>query len=305
MASGRWGWWRWHRPFEPRFPRERSHPHLGLEAPPSRRDPASQALRPLARTRLPAGRRGHRSARGVRPSRRVTPPPAGGGSPAPGMGRSLPRRPATGLWPRARPRWAAALLSRPGSRGPAPEAGSPSSGSVQQAWAAPGAIAEAPGSRPEGSAPEGPAAASPSPSEAPADSQPPSSSSSRLSSRPPSASSAAEGPLLRQAALGGMAAGTLLEAGLARVLFYPTLLYTMVRGQVPGPARRDWYNRIDRTVLLGALPLRRMTRRVSGAGGRGARSAPRAAAPVLSPLFTSAAGGGRERARSDHHERGV
>nr|KAF6343528.1 protein tyrosine phosphatase mitochondrial 1 [Pipistrellus kuhlii] len=59
-----------------------------------------------------------------------------------------------------------------------------------------------------------------------------------------------------------MAAGTLLEAGLARVLFYPTLLYTMVRGQVPGPARRDWYNRIDRTVLLGALPLRRMTRRL-------------------------------------------
>ncbi|CAK6449441.1 unnamed protein product [Pipistrellus nathusii] len=180
------------------------------------------------------------------------------------MGRSLTRRTATGLWPRTRPRWAAALLGRPGSRGPAPEAGSPSSGSVQQAWAAPGAIAEAPGSRPEGTAPEGPApaAASPSPSEAQADSQPPSSSPSRLSSRPPSASGAAEGPLLRQAAWGGMAAGTLLEAGLARVLFYPTLLYTVVRGQVPGPARRDWYNRIDRTVLLGALPLRRMTRRL-------------------------------------------
>uniref|UniRef100_A0A8C9BXQ4 Protein tyrosine phosphatase mitochondrial 1 n=1 Tax=Phocoena sinus TaxID=42100 RepID=A0A8C9BXQ4_PHOSS len=59
-----------------------------------------------------------------------------------------------------------------------------------------------------------------------------------------------------------MAAGTLLEAGLARVLFYPTLLYTLFRGKMPGPAHRDWYNRIDNTVLLGALPLRNMTRRL-------------------------------------------
>nr|KAF6325523.1 protein tyrosine phosphatase mitochondrial 1 [Myotis myotis] len=59
-----------------------------------------------------------------------------------------------------------------------------------------------------------------------------------------------------------MAAGSLLEAGLARVLFYPTLLYTVVRGTVPGRARRDWYNRIDRTVLLGALPLRSLTHRL-------------------------------------------
>ncbi|XP_066216612.1 phosphatidylglycerophosphatase and protein-tyrosine phosphatase 1 isoform X2 [Saccopteryx leptura] len=59
-----------------------------------------------------------------------------------------------------------------------------------------------------------------------------------------------------------MAAGTLLEAGLARVLFYPTLLYTLFRGKVQGPAHRDWYHRIDRTVLLGALPLRSMTRQL-------------------------------------------
>ncbi|KAK1335738.1 hypothetical protein QTO34_003532 [Cnephaeus nilssonii] len=178
------------------------------------------------------------------------------------MGRSLTRRAARGLWPRTRPPSAAALLSRPGSHGPSPEAGSPSSSSVQRAWGSPVSIAETSGARPEGSAPEGPApAASPS-REAPADSQPPSSSPSWLSSRPPTASPAADGPLLRQAAWGGMAAGTLLEAGLARVLFYPTLLYTMVRGRVPGRARRDWYNRIDRTVLLGALPLRSMTRRL-------------------------------------------
>lgn len=135
---------------------------------------------------------------------------------------------------------------------------------MQRVWDSPVPIAETSGARPQDSAP----AASPSP-EASDDSQPPSASPSWLSSRPPAASLAVDGPLLRQAAWGGMAAGTLLEAGLARVLFYPTLLYTMVRGTVPGRARRDWYNRIDRTVLLGALPLRSMTRRVSGPG-RGA-----------------------------------
>ncbi|XP_051000036.1 phosphatidylglycerophosphatase and protein-tyrosine phosphatase 1 [Acomys russatus] len=61
---------------------------------------------------------------------------------------------------------------------------------------------------------------------------------------------------------GGMAASAWLEAGLARVLFYPTLLYTLFRGTVRGRAHRDWYHRIDPTVLLGALPLRSMTRRL-------------------------------------------
>ncbi|XP_006865161.1 PREDICTED: phosphatidylglycerophosphatase and protein-tyrosine phosphatase 1 [Chrysochloris asiatica] len=59
-----------------------------------------------------------------------------------------------------------------------------------------------------------------------------------------------------------MAAASLLEAGLARLLFYPTLLYTLFRGKMPGRAHRDWYHRIDSTVLLGALPLRKMTRRL-------------------------------------------
>ncbi|KAM5248407.1 phosphatidylglycerophosphatase and protein-tyrosine phosphatase 1 [Ctenodactylus gundi] len=53
-----------------------------------------------------------------------------------------------------------------------------------------------------------------------------------------------------------------LEAGLARAVFYPTLLYTVVRGKVRGPFHRDWYHRIDGTVLLGALPLRGMTRQL-------------------------------------------
>ncbi|XP_059565372.1 phosphatidylglycerophosphatase and protein-tyrosine phosphatase 1 [Myotis daubentonii] len=178
------------------------------------------------------------------------------------MGRSLTRRTVPGLWPRARPPSAGTLLSRPGSHGPSPEAGGPSSSSRPRGWGSPASISETSGARPEGSAPEGPApAASPS-REAPADSPPPSSSPSWPSSRPPPASPEADGPLLRRGAWGGMAAGSLLEAGLARVLFYPTLLYTVVRGTVPGRARRDWYNRIDRTVLLGALPLRSLTHRL-------------------------------------------
>lgn len=124
------------------------------------------------------------------------------------------------------------------------------------------------------------------------------------------ASPGAGGSPLRLVGWGGMAASAWLEAGLARVLFYPTLLYTVFRGRVRGPAHRDWYHRIDHTVLLGALPLRSMTRRVREAAGPGrAGSGPRASAsaprPSLSPLFASAAGTGRERARGDHHERRV
>nr|XP_036871951.1 phosphatidylglycerophosphatase and protein-tyrosine phosphatase 1 isoform X1 [Manis javanica] len=59
-----------------------------------------------------------------------------------------------------------------------------------------------------------------------------------------------------------MAAGSVREAGLARLLFYPTLLYTLFRGKMPGRARREWYHRIDHVVLLGALPLRSITRRL-------------------------------------------
>ncbi|XP_023095603.2 phosphatidylglycerophosphatase and protein-tyrosine phosphatase 1 [Felis catus] len=127
---------------------------------------------------------------------------------------------------------------------------------------APGSPAKHPEARPEVSESEA-AAQTASPSREAADDLPPSSSSpSGLSSRPPTASLGAGRPPLCQAGWGGMAAGTFLEAGLARVLFYPTLLYTLFRGKVPGRARRDWYHRIDPTVLLGALPLRSMTRRL-------------------------------------------
>ncbi|KAM5226006.1 phosphatidylglycerophosphatase and protein-tyrosine phosphatase 1 [Hipposideros larvatus] len=125
---------------------------------------------------------------------------------------------------------------------------------MPQGPGSPASSAEAAGARPEVSA---------SPSrEAADDSQPQSSSPSWLPSRPPTASPAVDGSPLRPAAWCGMSAGAVLEAGLARVLFYPTLLYTVFRWKVPGRAHRDWYHRIDHTVLLGALPLRNMTRRL-------------------------------------------
>ncbi|XP_053781182.1 phosphatidylglycerophosphatase and protein-tyrosine phosphatase 1 isoform X1 [Desmodus rotundus] len=133
---------------------------------------------------------------------------------------------------------------------------------MQRVPGSPGSRVESPGARPEVSAPERPVPTASPPQEASDESRPASSSPSWLSQRPPTASAAVDGSLLRQAAWGGMASGTLLEAGLARVLFYPTLLYTLFRGKVSGWAHRDWYHRIDRTVLLGALPLRSMTRRL-------------------------------------------
>ncbi|XP_042646717.1 phosphatidylglycerophosphatase and protein-tyrosine phosphatase 1 isoform X2 [Tyto alba] len=55
------------------------------------------------------------------------------------------------------------------------------------------------------------------------------------------------------------AAAEALRAGAARLLFYPTLLYTAVRARLPG-SRRPWFHRIDGAVLLGALPLRGRSR---------------------------------------------
>lgn len=49
----------------------------------------------------------------------------------------------------------------------------------------------------------------------------------------------------------------MLAAAAARVLFYPTLAYNVVMEKV---SSRHWFNRIDDTVLLGALPFRSMTK---------------------------------------------
>ncbi|XP_012059355.1 PREDICTED: phosphatidylglycerophosphatase and protein-tyrosine phosphatase 1 [Atta cephalotes] len=45
----------------------------------------------------------------------------------------------------------------------------------------------------------------------------------------------------------------------ARVTFYPTLLYNIVMEKI---TTRNWYDRIDESVILGALPLRRTTKQL-------------------------------------------
>lgn len=46
----------------------------------------------------------------------------------------------------------------------------------------------------------------------------------------------------------------------ARISFYPTLLYNVVMEKI---SNRRWYDRIDDTVILGALPFKGMSQHVS------------------------------------------
>lgn len=50
-----------------------------------------------------------------------------------------------------------------------------------------------------------------------------------------------------------------MSSVLARTLFYPTLAYNVVMEKITS---RQWYNRVDPTVILGALPFRSMTEEV-------------------------------------------
>lgn len=45
----------------------------------------------------------------------------------------------------------------------------------------------------------------------------------------------------------------------ARLTFYPTLLYNVLMEKI---SSRNWYDRIDDNVILGALPFRSMTKQV-------------------------------------------
>lgn len=45
----------------------------------------------------------------------------------------------------------------------------------------------------------------------------------------------------------------------ARILFYPTLAYNVVMEKI---SSRQWFNRVDQTVILGALPFKSMTEEV-------------------------------------------
>jgi len=47
---------------------------------------------------------------------------------------------------------------------------------------------------------------------------------------------------------------------IARAMFYPSLLYNVVMERFAG---RHWFDRIDDTVVLGALPLRSVTDEVA------------------------------------------
>lgn len=53
-----------------------------------------------------------------------------------------------------------------------------------------------------------------------------------------------------------------MSGALARLLFYPTLAYNVAMEKV---SSRRWFDRVDDTVILGALPFRSMTRQVRGA----------------------------------------
>lgn len=46
----------------------------------------------------------------------------------------------------------------------------------------------------------------------------------------------------------------------ARVTFYPTLLYNVFMEKV---TQRNWYDRIDENVILGALPFRNLCQKVN------------------------------------------
>ena len=45
----------------------------------------------------------------------------------------------------------------------------------------------------------------------------------------------------------------------AKIAFYPTLLWNIFRAGID----RNWYDRIDETIVLGALPFRSIARTVS------------------------------------------
>jgi atypical dual specificity phosphatase len=55
-----------------------------------------------------------------------------------------------------------------------------------------------------------------------------------------------------------------METMFARVSFYPTLLYNVFMEKITS---RNWYDRIDDNVVLGALPFRGMTNKVSDLSG--------------------------------------
>jgi hypothetical protein len=54
------------------------------------------------------------------------------------------------------------------------------------------------------------------------------------------------------------------EKMFARVSFYPSLIYNVLMEKITS---RNWYDRIDDNVILGALPFRGITNKVSDVSG--------------------------------------
>ena len=76
-----------------------------------------------------------------------------------------------------------------------------------------------------------------------------------------------------------------MSGALARLLFYPTLAYNVVMEKV---SSRRWFDRVDETVILGALPFRSMTKQVRHVSLR-ANGEHLCYSPVMSePNFTGA-----------------
>ncbi|XP_037645049.1 phosphatidylglycerophosphatase and protein-tyrosine phosphatase 1 [Sebastes umbrosus] len=50
-----------------------------------------------------------------------------------------------------------------------------------------------------------------------------------------------------------------MSGALARLLFYPTLVYNVVMEKM---TNRRWFDRVDQTVILGALPFRSITKQL-------------------------------------------
>lgn len=59
--------------------------------------------------------------------------------------------------------------------------------------------------------------------------------------------------------LGWPRLSSVMSSALARLLFYPTLGYNVVMEKL---SSRRWFDRVDETVILGALPFRSMTAQV-------------------------------------------
>lgn len=64
--------------------------------------------------------------------------------------------------------------------------------------------------------------------------------------------------MLDWATVVGVAVSAMSSNLFARAVFYPTLLWNVARQS----SARRWYDRIDSTVILGALPFKSLTKTV-------------------------------------------